>query len=439
MSNTVNKSIGSFVDEALTLFGDDVNSKRQLPLIWDGLKPSYRRLINEALHQGDQMKKVAAIVGTCIATTHPHGSASLEKPVSNLVRWGIFEGQGNHGAKTIVGDDIEPAAPRYIEAKIAPQYREFFSDLMPYVPYVEAEMEGNVEPVYLPTPYPICLTHGTLGIGLGVNTRIPAFTMKSIHEAFMSNDPWKLKAPFGLEIDYSNSDLDAIWETGLGRITYKFKTEELSIDAGKGIMVSGSPELWKPLFVEVNKQVNAGRLFIIDMSDESGDRIFIGKSNYVRISMEELHELVNYETTYQKVFRLTVADCYVNKGEDPNRVFLIPLKEWLSVTYNNYLNIVELYKSDKIKKLQFEYRVYKWLPEVTRILLEHRDWNNEDIYNTIDNDDCDLEVIQAILRKSINTLRNTDSSNKLEAIANQIKQYEKLDARKRVQDVINKF
>ena len=74
----IEQSIGEFVDSAMTIFGDDVNKRRQLPLIYDGLKPAYRRLIYTALNSGDKYTKVAAIVGNCIAKYHPHGSANME-------------------------------------------------------------------------------------------------------------------------------------------------------------------------------------------------------------------------------------------------------------------------------------------------------------------------------------------------------------------------
>jgi len=427
------QSIGDFVENSMTIFGDDVNKRRQLPLIHDGLKPSYRRLIYSTLNMGEGYTKVATIIGDTLGHYHPHGDASLEQPISNMVRWGIFEGHGNHGAKTLIGPDIEKSAPRYIGARLASQYRKFFSELMPYVPYDEAEIEGNVEPRYLPTPYPICLTHGTLGIGQGVNCRIPAFTLKSIHNAYIHNDPQLLEAPFGLKLDKENSELDEIWNTGLGRLTYSFDVYADWSDAGYGIFIKGESELFKPLMTEIDQQVEWSRCYIIDMtSDDNGGLIFIGRNKSIRaVSYEDILAMAKKASTHSKTFRLTVAD--------ENNFYLIPLKDWLDFTYKNYLELVEKYKQDKINKLNFEYLVYKWLPIVTEILINNRDFSTEDIVNQINDTECSIEVASAILRKSISTLRNTDSANKLKSIEASIKEFESLDAVKKIQSIIDSF
>lgn len=43
--NYPTRSAGDIVENSYLIFGSYVNSKRQLPLIMDGLKPSYRKLI----------------------------------------------------------------------------------------------------------------------------------------------------------------------------------------------------------------------------------------------------------------------------------------------------------------------------------------------------------------------------------------------------------
>ena len=178
MENKNTVSIGDFVTESMTHFGKEVNTNRQLPHVLDGLKPVYRRIIYETLTNNvGSMTKTAAIAGRVIATTHPHSDSSVVPPISNLVRWNILEGQGNHGLKSLMGDDIDAAAPRYTEAKISSKYLNIFKEFMPYVEYVDAEMPGYKEPKYLPSPIPLCLSFSTLGIGIGVNTRVPAFTV----------------------------------------------------------------------------------------------------------------------------------------------------------------------------------------------------------------------------------------------------------------------
>jgi len=118
---------------------------------------------------------------------------------------------------------------------------------------------------------------------------------------------------------------------------------------------------------------------------------------------------------------------------------VIPLEEWIDYTYNNYSNLIEIYKADKIDKLEFEYRVYKWLPTVTEILLNNRDYDADKLVSVVNNSECDIDVVKSILRKTINTLRNTDSTDKLNQITNQINYFKNLDPVKYIYEVIQKF
>jgi len=423
------KSIGNYIESAIDIFSSEVNKNRQLPLVYDGLKPAYRRLICTALKNGDKFAKVSAITGLCISTLHPHGSDALEQPVSNMVRWGIMDGHGNHGAKTLRGDDIDKSAARYISAKLSDQYIKFFSELMPYVPYIEAELEGNEEPLYLPTPYPLCLTHGTLGIGQGVNCRIPAFTLKSLHEAYINDNPNLLKGAFGLDIDYDDSELQLLWNTGLGNVTYKMKVWADSSPAGYGVYLKGSAELHKPHLGDLERLESEGKIFIIDNTDEEGSKLFFGRNyNIKSVNYDQIIDLVNAASIYKKTYRLTVADF--------NNVYLIPLKKWLDFTYTNYIKLVEVYKQDKIKTLEFNYQVYTWLPKVVEVLMSDRSLTASDIASKLM---IDKDIVSSILGKTINTLRHTDSTAKLESISNQINYFKNLDPHQKIQSVIDEL
>lgn len=429
MTDIVKTGLGSFVEMAMTLFGKDVNTRRQIPLIYDGLKPVYRRAIYAQLGQGNHMRLTTKIVGEMLGTTHPHSSDSCEGPISNLVRWGICEGQGNHGSKNIMRDDDERAASRYTESRVSDKYLKIFSDMMPYVPYEPAEIEGNVEPKYLPTPIPLCLIFGTLGIGIGVNTRIPAFTVKSMFNALQNDDPNLLEAPFGLSIVKEESELDKIWKIGLGKITYTFKVEFTNTKAGRGVYIKGEPELFKPKLNKLNKLVNAGRIFMVDDTLENDKKIFIGRNyNIKSVSYDEIYEMAIEASKNTKNYRLTVTD--------GDKVFLIPLREWLNTTYSEYIKIVEKMKEDKVNKLTFEYKVYENLPQVVEILYKNRNYDAPEIAKRLD---IEVDVVRSILQKSINTLRNADSKSKLTQIENNLNYYKNLVPTDVVNSIINEF
>lgn len=425
--------IGKYVEDALTLFGEEVNLRRQLPYLYDGLKPVYRRVTYTALGYGLKSTKTATLIGTTLGTLHPHGDKSIIDPIANMVRWGMFKGKGNHGAKLIYGRNIEPSAPRYTGARISDKFYAFFKDLMPYVPYDEAELEGNMEPRYLPTPFPLALLYSTQGIGFGANCRIPAFTMESLYEALRLKDYSKLEAPFNMTIDHKMSELESLWNVGIGKVTYKYKVEKTGIEMGYGTMITGDPELFSPkLELVFEEELAKGQVYIIDQTDKTGTKVFVGLSAYVRaISLDEIQERCEKACTWTKTFRLTVAD--------NDRAYVIPLKDWIQVTYDNYLSLIDLYKEDKVKDLKFQYRVFDWLPAIVNFLLKDRNSTPEDLVKCVDNPDCDIEVVRAILKKSINTLRMTDSTAKLKGIKKQIKEYESIVPENYVEKIINEF
>lgn len=422
--------IGKFVHDSMVAFGEDVNTQRQLPLYHDGLKPVYRRAIYTMLSQGTNMAKTASIVGKMIGTVHPHGDQSCEQPVSNLVRWGIAAGQGNHGGKMLIGEDADRSAPRYTEARVSDKYLNIFKDLMSYVPYDPAELPGFEEPRYLPTPVPLCLTFGSLGIGIGVNSRIPAFTVTSMMRALMNDDPQLLEAPFGLKIIKEESELDLLWTVGIGKVTYSYNVYQADSEGGFGTYVEGEAELFRPRLEVFNDYIDLGRVFINDETDETGTRVFIGRNYNVKgISFDQIYEMAVQASKQTKTYRLTVTD-----GE---KVFLIPLKDWLSQTYDNYLEVIGRYKVDKIAKYEFDYKVFDNLPRVAEYQFNNRDTEDVDIAEALG---IELEVVSAILSKNLRTLRNSDSgTKKLEAISEKLDYFRNLHPQDKVKEIINEF
>lgn len=429
----INQSIGNYVDSAMTIFGAETNLRRQLPSVYDGLKPVYRRLINTAIKLGNgNFIKTANIIGTTMGTTHPHGDSSMINPVSNMVRWKIFDGHGNHGLKSLRGPDKDkdPAAPRYTGARISQGYDKFFHNLMPYVPYDEAELEGNVEPRFLPTPYPICLTHGTLGIGQGVNCRIPAFTMKSIHEAFIHDDPTLLEAPFGLELVKDQSELESLWTTGLGKLTYRYRVYADNYDGGYGVFIQGEAELFKPNLAPLNDLVDQQKIYITDNSSKQS-RLILGINKRIRMDYDELLGMARRAATHSKTFRLTVAD--------NDTFYIIPMRSWCAFTYENYCNIVRSYQNDNINKLEFNYKVYKYTKQVARAIIDHEEYSTEDIVNLINVPECNYDVVDAISAKSLRTLMRMDTDSKLRSIESKLEEFRSIEPNKFIQSVIDEF
>jgi len=157
------------INENFIQYASYVIRDRAIPQLQDGLKPVQRRILH-ALHEKDdgRFNKVANIVGHCMQY-HPHGDASIEEALVNLVsKTYLIEGQGNFG-NIFTGDP--PAASRYTECRLTDLARNeiFNPELTELVPSYDGR---NREPVLLPSKLPLLLMLGAEGIAVGLSTRI---------------------------------------------------------------------------------------------------------------------------------------------------------------------------------------------------------------------------------------------------------------------------
>lgn len=424
-------SIGlqDFVEDVITVFGKDVNSNRSLLALRDGLKPSYRRTIVTAMKNGSKLMKTASISGTCIASLHPHGDGSINSVVSALCRYGIFDGVGNHGAKFIrTTQGVDPAAPRYTEARVSEKWRDLISPLLKYVPQIEAEMEGFTEPLYLPTPIPLGLTFGAKGIGIGANCLIPAFTAKSMYNALMNDDPSLLESPFGLKLNPNQDGLVDLWESGIGRITYAFRATK----EDGGFFLKGNAELFSANpqgMKHLEQWCEEGLIRIIDETDEEGPRLFFERTPGIKkIDDEDIKREVLKAAVNTRVYRLTVYR--------DGQAFVIPLKVWLKECYENYLKLVNVYKQDHIDKIKFDIDVYTWIPEVVKILMKKPDSDDQEIANKLK---ISLDIVKAIMQKPISTLKRINTQAKIDSLKDDLKEFQSLNPVKYTESIIQKF
>lgn len=413
--------IDEYISQSLLDFGKEVNCNRQLALLYDGLKPVYRRVIYSAIKMNlSHTVKSAKIVGEVMGNLHPHSDTAIYDVLVNLVRWGLFDGQGSFGSKMIYGDDLSASHMRYTEAKLNENWKSLLGNFIDYVPYKEGEIPGNLEPEFIPTPIPLILLFSGMGIGFGVNARYPMFTPQSLFNAFIHDDPSYLEAPFGMTLTADEAELDSLWFNGYGKLSYKYDVVQTSLESGAGTMIAGSADIFKPrLEEEFYSELASGRVYILDQSDETGTRVFVGRSPNVKaITLDDIYERCVKICEYAKVFRLTVTNGKASS--------IIPLKEWMSECYMNYLGVIDKYKDSNIQRITFNLKVYQYIDRVAELILNDRGIEVQDIIDKINEPDCTEEVVKAILKKSINTLRKTESSDKIEALKKELQYYEDL-------------
>ncbi len=157
-----------------------VNLERAVPHINDGLKPVQRRIMHSMKRLDDgRYNKVANIVGHTMQF-HPHGDASIGDALVNLGQKELLvDCQGNWG-NILTGDGA--AAPRYIEARLSKFALEVLFN--PKTTPWKLSYDGrNKEPITLPVKFPLLLTLGTEGIGVGLNSKILPHNFNEILDA----------------------------------------------------------------------------------------------------------------------------------------------------------------------------------------------------------------------------------------------------------------
>lgn len=432
--NIKDESIHKVVVDSCAVFGDYVNNKRHVPSVHDGLKPVYRRVIYAAMKLGgttNKFIKTARLVGDVIGKYHAHGDVSVADVVTELVNYRIFDGQGNFGDKPIYGEDSPAAAMRYTEVRINQNWFNFFSELLEFVPYVESDTgTGDMEPVYLPTPFPICMALGLFGIGFGLISRLPSFSIPSMLEAMQDDDYELLEPYYNLEIRKEMSEVEDVWYGGVGRIAYAFKVFRGGSKDGGGIYIEGDTNLFTPdlEFAQLDRLVKSQRVYIRDESDATGSRVFIGANDRVRVDMDMLVDKIRYHATNTEVYRLHVSDgkCVRN----------IPLKEWLQYTYANYKRLINLMKEQTIPKLEFQKSVYLSMRNVAQLLLKDASMSADKMAQELK---VPVDVVKECLQKTLSVLQKTNAQSKIASLDAEISRLKNLDPDARILEIVHGF
>ncbi len=223
---------------------------RAIPEI-DGFKPSHRKLLytmyKMGLLQGGLVKS-ANIAGQTMKL-NPHGDAAIYDTMVRLSRGNeallhpYVESKGNFGKA--YSTDMECAASRYTEAKLAPIAAELFRDIdkdtVDFADNYDATMK---EPTLLPVTFPSILVNNNLGIAVGMASNICSFNLAEVCETTVAliKDPEHdllstLKAPDfpgGGRLIYDRALLQRIYDTGRGsvrvRAVYAYDKEHNCID-----------------------------------------------------------------------------------------------------------------------------------------------------------------------------------------------------------------
>ncbi len=181
--------------------------------------------------------KSANIVGRTMQL-NPHGDAAIYETMIRLARGNesllhpYIESKGNFGKS--YSKNMQYAASRYTEAKLAPIAAELFRDIdkdtVDFVPNYDNSMQ---EPTLFPVTFPSVLVNANMGIAVGMASNICSFNLGEICNTTVEliKDPdadimETLKAPDfigGGQIIYDEALMREIYRTGRGSFKLRAK------------------------------------------------------------------------------------------------------------------------------------------------------------------------------------------------------------------------
>ena len=205
---------------------------RAIPEI-DGFKPSHRKLLymmyTMGLLNGGTIKS-ANIVGRTMQL-NPHGDDAIYDTMVRLSEGNgallhpFVRSKGSFGKA--YSRDMQCAAARYTEAKLAPISAELFADIdkdtVDFVDNYDASMK---EPTLLPVTFPTVLINANMGIAAGMASSICSFNLEEVCKTTIAlirdenADLFEtLIAPdfsIGGQLLYDRAAMERIYETGRG-------------------------------------------------------------------------------------------------------------------------------------------------------------------------------------------------------------------------------
>lgn len=302
---------------------------RAIPEI-DGFKPSHRKLLytmyKMGLLQGGTIKS-ANIVGRTMQL-NPHGDAAIYETMIRLARGNesllhpYVESKGNFGKS--YSKNMQYAASRYTEAKLAPISAEFFRDIdkdtVDFVPNYDNTM---TEPTLLPVTFPSVLVNANMGIAVGMASNICSFNLKEICDTTVAliKDPdaditETLKAPDfigGGQILYDEDKMNEIFHTGRGsfkiRAKYSYDKKNNCIDIYE-IPATTTTEAIIDKIVELAKGGKAKEISDIrDETDKKGLKITIDLKRGTDADklMKKLYKMTPLEDSFGCNFNVLIA------------------------------------------------------------------------------------------------------------------------------------
>lgn len=178
-----------FVVNGYLSYAEEAILRRNVPSLYDGLKPVQRFLIyTSKLNKFDKESTKTNLIVSQALPYHPHGDAAVYEALCRMVDSnGVFSvpyyiGHGNLGRSY---DNDGPAAMRYTYATLSPFTTNEFFSAESGVQKVYTEDRDHQYYRHLPVSFPNLLVSQSSGAAVGVATNIPSFNPKDVANAVL--------------------------------------------------------------------------------------------------------------------------------------------------------------------------------------------------------------------------------------------------------------
>jgi len=347
-----------------------VNTSKMIPSILDGLIPIHRRLLL-TVHRSakNKFEKTVKILGNTSARLHPYALA--EVPIQTLVSNGLVHGSGQWGLSMGI-EKTNAAAPRYTSVKSNPFIEKIAFEYIDYVDWIDGELDGEEEPISLPTTIPLCLISkfdlNTIAFGFKVD--LPTYKIEDLVKRLLfligeSKEDIFIKPSLPGCIAISDDKLyKKLLKDGSAKI--EFKGEYYNDNKNFDVMVKGFDnrtsfeKIWNK--IDRYKKYNLASDGNISFVDETGDEkeddyedldIYTEKPPRIRISVtrkrnkkkmfDQMVDAVDNALTFTRSYNIMVVE--------DDTVKSIGVDDFLLSAYNHFKAAKEKYHNLQIESL----------------------------------------------------------------------------------------
>ncbi|MDR1565259.1 MAG: topoisomerase IV [Oscillospiraceae bacterium] len=237
----IEQEITSTLETNYMPYAMSVIMSRAIPEI-DGFKPSHRKLLFTMYKMGllNGAKVKSANIAGQTMWLNPHGDQAIYETMVRMTTGNeallhpYVESKGSFGKA--YSRDMQPAAARYTEAKLAQIAVELFGDIDKDAVDMADNYDGTMkEPVLLPVTFPSILVNNNTGIAVGMASSICSFNLSELCEttiAYIYDEGHDLLStmpapdfPGGGQILYNREAMEQIYKTGRGSVRVRSRYE----------------------------------------------------------------------------------------------------------------------------------------------------------------------------------------------------------------------